>query len=173
MILLHPWAKAKHVQDNIPKDVRECYHVVDGLVSGEFDYYEFLKSHWRKGEDITIVEHDMKFKLGHIRELDHCDKVVCAFAYYLYPKSTALMDPVIAHRETYFMNHFSEWIKPGVGWADLFGFGLTKIGVDAQRLVSLPDRKLPYYTIDDYVSRRFNGVVRCHVHWPIVEHLKR
>lgn len=138
------------------------------------DYEQGLRNLWSAAPDIVVVEHDIVATQRHIDELLDCSAPLCAFAYYIYPASTGLTEPAIAHLLR--RNGEYQWIEPGTQWADHGALGLTKLGRLARREVAdWPttdgDAAGGWWNLDTRISRTMNAAgLRYHIHWPIVEH---
>ena len=95
-------------------------------------YETALKAEWGQ-DDIIIIEHDILFKKKHLQEISTCDHFLCAFNYYLYPPTTELDHPELAHRSWDIATGRLIWNNKGHITADRAGFGMTKISKEFQK----------------------------------------
>lgn len=173
MILVHPWSKGREVEKQACWDalatLRETYLVIDVPCLSETDYEAALQLLWGV-DDLILVEHDIAPTQAMILSLTTCPHPCCAQAYTLYPATTALDVPVLAHRKD--SGYGLSWICEGAEFADRAGLGLTKISKAAQ-LQTPPQvwRTGRWFDVDTRVSEALavEGF-RFHIHWPQVAH---
>lgn len=139
------------------------------------DYESGLRSIWGSNTDIVVVEHDIQADQQHIDELLRCPAPLCAFAYDVYPVTTGLDRPVIAHLNA--SEYGYDWISPGDHWADHAALGLTKLGRLARAFVKdwaadETDAKGSWRNLDTRISKAMSKErLKYHIHWPKVEHV--
>jgi hypothetical protein len=95
------------------------------------EYEEQIEYLWNQGNPFIICEQDIVPTQKDIDDLAQCKEHFCAAKYRLYPCSTGLPIPVLAHRSivegTNRRNWKTRWINDDDIYADLWGFGLTKL----------------------------------------------
>jgi hypothetical protein len=126
-----PWLKSNFTPDVRIPDLK------DGVEPWNFEgsYREALKEAYRKYGQIVIVEQDVYCPEVSRRvfeaaiNADPCS--IQVVPYFVYPRSTALSNPVFIHRVV--VEHGegkllrAKWIEFGDRECDLYGFGLTYI----------------------------------------------
>ena len=139
----------------------------------EYGYRDVLREFWHENAPLCILEQDLIPTPGMLRDLADCPYELCAQAYWLGPKSLGRDGFEIAHRVYVKGEELPQWIKPGVEWSDLAGFGLTKLGKYARRKIA-PDWQSELYhhtNMDTKLSMLFHEQgMRFHIHYPSVAH---
>lgn len=188
--------KILHVYSDSRKDEQKetwkAFERIDPLFKVEHvhalhisDYADTIRDNWGLGHDLVIIEQDIVASPYHVKELISCKSQLCCFPYLV--KSD--------RQDTYSIFNFTNSSKPdnwktydGARYIDrvhvderpdycgLSGFGLTKIGVNAQKLVDFPrlydmDR---WDIIDSWLSLRLYEKIGnnriFHIHYPPVRH---
>lgn len=161
------------------------YNVEHVHAMGVNDYADTIRDNWGLGHDLVIIEQDIVATLEHIKKLISCSSSLCC---YPYPVKSDILD-------TFSVFNFTDRSTPdnwktydGARYIDrvrlekfpeycgLSGFGLTKIGVRAQKLVDFP--KLydleRWDIIDSWLSLRLYERIGnnriFHIHYPPVKH---
>jgi hypothetical protein len=166
--ILHAWHRFKHPKDNVDKNIRAAFEVIDSDLLRDFDYFEFIRKQWGLNS-LIIAEHDIDFQMHHIQELIDCKKDICAWAYLVYPKTTNLNYPVYAHRT--FKNNIFRWIDQNEEFADFYGLGLTKFNFDSQLIIGDLKAGVPFYYLDHHLSSLSHAKnLEAHIHWPEIGH---
>ena len=160
-----------------PEDQVETQEFISGLMNhtiysfrvGKDDRYEqAFRYMWEKHEPFIIIEQDIVPTQQDIDNLASCPHPLCASNYKLYPASTGLPDPVLAHRIAVYNNVQktillqTRWVNYTDQFCDLFGFGLTKITPDTDKYPIKFDR---WNDLDSRISKYFwHKLKRCHIH---------
>ncbi|OWP57200.1 MAG: hypothetical protein B2I17_02165 [Thermoplasmatales archaeon B_DKE] len=190
--ILHVYSDIRNEEQ---KETWEAFEQIDSVYSVEHvhalgvnDYADTIRDYWGLGHDLVIIEQDIVASPWHIRNLISCHENLCCFPYLV--KSDRV--------DTYSIFNFTDRSKPdnwktfdGSEYIDrvrietkpeycgLSGFGLTKIGLNAQKLVDFP--KLydleRWDIIDSWLSLRLYEKVGSnrifHIHYPPVKHNHR
>jgi hypothetical protein len=131
------------------------------------EYVRVLRENWLR-EELVIIEHDVVPTIDMVNWLIKCDHSICAQAFYLYPKSTNLKEPVIAHRDA-----SERWIKQGVAYAPYWSLGATKITLLAQKVADLTrlDELPRGKWLDGWLSEKCAAAgLFAHIHYPVAKH---
>ena len=126
--------------------------VNDYIMRADETYGKQIKEQGKEG--IWLFEQDIimiKSYFDQAKNLIECNRdTIIAFPYYLYPITTKLPFPVIAHRKI--AERGADWISMTTQpyqWADLFGLGCTYL---PSSIVDLVDESWDYPTLDSDLS---------------------
>lgn len=140
----------------------ERFDVVPVCCVDPLDYWRGVEAHWGSDDTLCVVEHDMEVNDELISELLDCPHPMCSWAYWLGIPSGG---PHWSHRTGLKPPCGGVWIQEGEEWADFGGIGFCKIAPEV-RVRPLPESTWQFVDI-----AVFSAVdLRCHVHWPAVEH---
>lgn len=118
-------------------------YVVDGLQRVLMDGYNYVPVFEQLDDDTVIVEWDLALSPDDMAKFTwHCmtqPNRAHVAPYRLYPRSTALPDPVWAHRQA--IPAGGGWVSDGDPVCQLFGFGLVylPLGLVRSYLATRPD----------------------------------
>ena len=156
---------------------------IEAPTQGDYGYRDVLKWLWEQPEDICIVEQDFMIQPRMLWAFGACPCSLCAQAYTIYPVSTGLPKPVIAHRVEDPNNAPPyRWIDQSQGTADIVGLGFVRIG---KQLKPREQDRWIQYPVEEVFAGNFHHT-NCdtllsqylkskgniwHIHWPEVEHL--
>ena len=131
-------------------------------------YDDALINNWGK-EDIIIIEHDIIYTKEQLHEIRNCKHFLCTFNYYLYPITTKLKEPVLAHRQK--INNAFVWNNEMDAEANTVGFGMTKISREFQMKHKPNWEKGDWKNLDTRFSLWVMGLgYKFQIHKDIVEH---
>lgn len=141
--LLHAYTPGNRIADQAETTSFLAHHAADIEVLGidvqhatcvlSADYEYALRKAWGCGRDLIVLEQDLVPTMEQLADIASCDQALCAYAYQIYPVSTALPEPVYVHRQG------TQWIRQGADWADLVGLGLTRFSGTAQAALPLSE----------------------------------
>lgn len=186
MIILFPYAdvfdtlsyfihKATVLSEKVPVIFAPC--------KTEDSYDTYLKALWNYQDDLVILEHDIHADIEDIMDLFYCPHPLCARAYEInhsdIPAGTIAHRNLVKHPAPDNNTLIQQWIKSNEEWADLVGFGLTKIGRMFRKAYP-PEWSEDYYphrrslSLDSRFCYMTNELgFRWHIHWPIIHHSKK
>ncbi|MHB8371467.1 MAG: hypothetical protein ACYDAO_08380 [Thermoplasmataceae archaeon] len=150
--------KILHVYSNArAKEQREtwsAFELIDSVykvehvhVMGVNDYADTLRDNWDLGHDLILIEQDIVATTDHIRKLISCSAPLCCFPYLIrsdvknhYSIFNFTGHSKVDNWKTYDGARYIDKVKieGKPRYCGLSGFGLTKIGVNAQKLVDFP-----------------------------------
>jgi hypothetical protein len=144
---------------------------------GDYGYYHALKWLWMQPGDLVIIEQDLEFRWHDFETFEECRCLMCAFAYTIYPKSTLLSGPVIAHRvKDAQADPPFRWISKDSKTADIVGLGMTRFSERVKQRVYpfAADKSTAwhYTNCDTLLSDRLstNLDMPFNIHWPEAAH---
>ena len=187
--VIHVYSDARIAEQN---ETWKTFELIDSIYTvehvhamGPNDYADTIRDNWGLGHDLIIIEQDIVATPDHIKRLISCRSSLCCFPYLV--KS----DRLDCHSIFTFTDHSKpdNWktfdgtryidrvkIEKKPEYCGLSGFGLTKIGVNAQKLIDFPrlydlDR---WDIIDSWLSLRLYERIGnnriFHIHYPAVKH---
>ena len=132
---------------------------------GSTDYATALRVYWELSGHMLIVEHDIVPTEEQIRELIDCPHPLCTVPYWLWPKSTGLIDAIQSVRTD---GNFD--VPPDQKFADFSSLGLVKLSAEFRASVGKPSI-VQWNNVDIEINRLVSlGHYRWHIHRPMVEH---
>jgi len=128
-----------------------------------------------KKATILNIEQDILFNQEDIDEIANCPEPMCVFSYRLYPLTTGLPEPVIAHRnKTGATNFFFIPADYSGAFVDYAGFGFIKFKKGMLNILKFTEEEREWHAFDSRVSEKFFAKgIRFHLHPKILKHLHK
>lgn len=135
---------------------------------GEWGYAKGLRSWWEWPGELVLLEQDLAPTPADVRDLLSCPYGLCAARYSLYPVSTHLGAPVLAHR--FWDGEHLRWVLEGEEFAHLAGFGLVRFPSRLRWPGMVPI--VPHRELDTRLSRRLSAQsdLLWHLHREVPHH---
>jgi len=154
------------------ESLREDYNIESVRLDGSDDYayWKALKELWGLA-DLLLIQQDIVFTEEQLNEILECEHPDCAFAYRLYPITTALPDEVWSVGENRLPERIRLFtIEEKPEFCSFASLGFIKLSKDTQRKVEL-DAPVTWRFIDLETIGKVKDA-KIHVHYE-VEHTNK
>jgi len=143
---------------NFVSSIKKYFNIAYYPCKLDTDYDKGFNYMLSLNETFLIIEQDIVPTYEQLIEMIECKEPICVANYKLYPTSTALKTPVLAHRNN------MKFISPSDTTAELYGLGLVKFSKSVLPL--LKDHESgTWNTLDTRISQLTNSKgYKAHIH---------